>query len=261
VAHAGAFSAAGGLRPTWVDLHLHTVVSPCAEVEMIPPFIIKRAQELGLGAIAVTDHNTAENVAAVIEAAKGSGVAVLPGMELQTREEVHILCLFDGLEQVLAWQEVVYAHLPPLPNREEFFGAQFVVDETGEFVRMNERLLLTSTSLSVEEAVAGIRGLGGLPIAAHVDRPSYSLLANLGFIPDGLALAALELSRHTDPEAMRARYPQLGAWPLIVSGDAHQLCDLCARTLVTWQEPTLAELELALQGREGRKVKVFAASA
>jgi predicted metal-dependent phosphoesterase TrpH len=153
-------TAAKGLRPTWVDLHLHTVVSPCAEVEMIPPFIIKRAQDLGLGAIAVTDHNTAENVEAVQRAAAGSGVAVIPGMELQTREEVHIVCLFDRLEQVLAWQETVYAHLPPLTNREEFFGAQFVVDETGDFICMNERLLLTSTSLSVEEAVSGGAGAG-----------------------------------------------------------------------------------------------------
>ena len=258
--HPGALAAARGLQPTWVDLHLHTVVSPCAEVEMIPPFIIRRAQELGLGAIAVTDHNTAENVAAVQRAAAGSGVAVIPGMELQTREEVHILCLFDRLEQVLAWQETVYDHLPPLPNREEFFGAQFVVDETGEFVRMNERLLLTSSSLSVEEAVAGVDELGGLTIAAHVDRPSYSLLANLGFIPAGLGLAALELSRHVDPEAMRAQHPELDVWPMISSGDAHELNQMVARTLVTWKEPSVAELTLALQGREGRNVKLFATS-
>ena len=84
------------------DLHVHTVLSPCAEIEMIPPLIVHRALQAGLALIAVTDHNSAENVAAVIEAAEGTGLTVLPGMEVQTREEVHLTCLFDSLEQVMA---------------------------------------------------------------------------------------------------------------------------------------------------------------
>ena len=92
---------ATALRSLWVDLHVHTVISPCAEVEMIPPLIVGRARELGLGAIAITDHNTAENVGAVQRAARDTGLVVLAGMEVQTREEAHILCLFDRLEQAL----------------------------------------------------------------------------------------------------------------------------------------------------------------
>jgi hypothetical protein len=240
-----------------VDLHVHTVVSPCAEVEMIPPFIVQRARELGLGAIAITDHNTVENVAAVSRAAEGSGIVVIPGMEVQTREEAHILCLFDTLEQALAWQSVVYDHLPNLENREDVFGAQFVVDETGDFVCMNERLLLTSSSLSAEEVVTGVCGLGGLPIAAHVDRPGYSLLASLGFIPPDLALAALEITFRTTPEKMAAQHPGLNRWPMIVSGDAHRLSEMRASTLVTWRAPCMAELEMALRNSDGRNVKLM----
>jgi predicted metal-dependent phosphoesterase TrpH len=131
------------------DLHVHTVLSPCAEVEMIPPLITRQALQLGLGIIGVTDHNSAENVAAVMEAAEGTGLVVLPGMEVQTQEEVHLLCLFDTLEQVLTMQGRVYNHLPDLKNNAEVFGAQFVVDSDGEFIRYNERQLLTTTSLSV----------------------------------------------------------------------------------------------------------------
>jgi PHP family Zn ribbon phosphoesterase len=129
------------LRPYLADLHVHTVLSPCAEVEMIPPLIVKRASELALGIIAITDHNSAENVAAVIEAAESSDLTVLPGMEVHTREEVHLLCLFDSVQQALNWQEFVYAHLPPLRNNENLFGPQFVVDASGDLIRHNERLL------------------------------------------------------------------------------------------------------------------------
>lgn len=247
----------GDLRPIWADLHIHTVLSPCAEVEMIPPLIIEHAREMGLGLIAVTDHNSAENAEAVQRAARDSGITVLPGMEVQTREEAHVLCLFDTLEQVLAWQEVVYASLPPLANREEVFGAQFVVDETGDFIRMNERLLLVSSALSVEQVVSGVIERGGVCIAAHVDRPAYSLLANLGFIPSNLALSALELSRMVSPEEALARYPQLRGWPLITSGDAHRLSEMRTNTLITLREPSIRELELAFHAEQGRKVKLI----
>ncbi len=248
-----------GLRSVWADLHVHTVVSPCAEVEMIPPLIIRRAQELGLGILAVTDHNTAENVAAVQRAAEGTEITVLAGMEVQSREDAHILCLFDTVGQALAWQEVVYAHLPDLKNNEEVFGAQFVVDETGDFVRMNERLLLTAVALSVSEVVAGVRDLGGLAIAAHVDRQAFSLLTSLGFVPPDLPLAAVEVSRHTTPDELLARHRSLRGMPIIMSGDAHRLSEMCANTLVTLRAlpapSSVQELDLALRGEGGRAVE------
>ena len=207
-----------GIQRILADLHVHTVASACAEIEMIPPLIVRRALALGLGLVAITDHNTIDNVAAVQRAAQGTGLIVLPGMEVQTREEVHIICLFDELAQAQAWQDIVYEHLPAAKNRPEFFGAQMVVDHTAEFVRLNERLLATSTRLSVEQVVGQVNVLGGLAIAAHIDRPSFSMLANLGFIPQGLGLAALEVSRRTTPAAFLAQHPELAGWPMIHFG-------------------------------------------
>jgi hypothetical protein len=147
--------------------------------------------------------------------------------------------------------------LPAESNRVEVFGAQFVVDERGEFVRMNERLLATSTDLTIEQVVGHVRALGGLPIAAHVDRPSYSLLSNLGVVPPDLALAALELSARTMPQPFVKRHPELDAWTFIVSGDAHRLSEVRAHTAVTMAEPSIAELARALAYEDGRRVRVW----
>jgi len=246
------------LRPYLADLHVHTVLSPCAEVEMIPPLIVRRARELTLGIIAITDHNSAENVSAVIEAAQGTELTVLPGMEVQTREEVHLLCLFDTVEQVLDWQEVVYEHLPPMKNRAEVFGAQFVVDATGDFLHYNDRLLLTSASLSVEEVASGVEERAGLCIPAHVDRPSFSLLANLGFVPQGASFAAIEVTGHTSTRELRQRHQGLAEYAIIRSGDAHRLDEMINSTVLTIEQPTIAEIFMAFQSQKGRKVKVLA---
>jgi len=238
------------------DLHLHTVLSACAEMEMLPEFILERAQELGLNLIAVTDHNSAENVAAMLKAAQGTGIAVLPGMEVQTREEVHLLCLFDTLEQVLDWQQVVYAHLPPLKNKENVFGTQVVLDVDGEPVGTNDRLLATSVSLSVDQVVQRVRDLKGLCIPSHVDRPAYSLIANLGFIPPDLGVVGVEISHLVGPKEARARFPQLEQYSLVASGDAHRLKEIARRTTLKMAEPTVAELALALAGEADRGVWV-----
>ncbi len=243
-------------RYIYVDLHVHTVLSACAEVEMIPPLIVAQAKKLGLGCIAITDHNSAENVQAVFDAGKAVDLVVLPGMEVQTREEVHLVCLFDTVDQDIAWQEKVYAHLPPLPNRPETFGAQFVVDADGEFVRENERLLLTSVDWSVDQVVAEVRALNGLCFPAHVDRPSFSLLANLGFVPPELGFEAVELSHWLSPEQACERFPQLSGYTLLVDGDAHRLAEMQRRTMVKVRELNVAELRLAFKGQDGRRVIV-----
>jgi len=238
------------------DLHLHTVLSACAEVEMLPELIVEQAQGLGLNIIAVTDHNSAENVAAVVNAAAGTGITVLPGMELQTREEAHLVCLFDTLEQVARWQEEVYAHLPPLKNDESAFGMQVVLDADGEIAGTNERLLLASTSFSVEQVVQRVHELSGLCIPAHVDRPAYSIIANLGFIPPDLEIEGVEISSLVGPKEARERFPQLERYSLIANGDAHRLSEMSKRTTLKMAEPTVAEIALALAGAGDRGVWV-----
>ena len=238
------------------DLHLHTCLSPCAELEMVPEFILERAQDLGLQIIAVTDHNSAENAAAVVNAARGTGVTVLPGMEVQTREEVHLLTLFDTLEQVTSWQEQVYANLPPLKNDEALFGEQLLLDAVGEPVGYLDRLLITSTGFSVEDVAKRVRELDGLCIPAHVDRPMYSIISNLGFIPPELDIQGVEISPNTGPVEARERFPQLARYSLVASSDAHRLKEMVRRTTLKMGAPTVAELSLALAGVEGREVWV-----
>jgi PHP family Zn ribbon phosphoesterase len=237
-----------------VDLHVHTVLSPCAEIEMIPPLIVRRAQELGLGMIAVTDHNCTANAGAVIKAAQGSGLTVLPGMEVQTREEVHVLCLFDTLQQAAQWDERVAAALPNALNNAEFFGAQYVVDATGDHMYTEERLLATSTRLSIERVVQGVNDLGGICIPAHVDRPAFSILSNLGFIPPDLPIAGIELSRLTTPQKLVELFPGVSRYGMIVSGDAHRLAEMIAQTRVQIAAPTVSELSLALAGEQERNI-------
>ncbi len=241
--------------PTFIaELHVHTVLSPCAEVEMIPPLIVRAAIDKGINLLAVTDHNASANAAAVIKCAHGTGLTVLPGMELQTREEVHLLCLFDSLDQVSAWQQIVDKHLPPIENNIEFFGEQFVVDETGDFVRRERQLLLTSSDLTLAQAVKTVSDLGGLAIPAHVDRKSFSLIANLGFVPPDVSVPALEISRRLSPAAARQQFPQIAGYPLVQNGDAHRLEELLGANKFSMNSPSIDEIRLALSGRSGRSL-------
>jgi len=242
------------LRTLTADLHLHTVASACAEPEMTPTRIVRRAQELGLDLIAVTDHHSVENVKAVRGAAAACDLRVLPGMEVQTREEVHVLCLFDEMDRALSWQAWIWERLPDLPNREAFFGVQRVVDAAGNLLGTNGRLLQTSVSLSFEETLESAEAWGGIALPAHVDRPRYSLFANLGMIPQGVGLAGAEISRNiTAPEA-RQRFPSLAGLGLIQSGDAHRLSEMIRTTRLVLEEPSVHEIRLALRGEAGRKV-------
>jgi PHP family Zn ribbon phosphoesterase len=241
------------LKTYQAELHVHTVLSPCAGVEMIPPLIIQTALDRNLNLIAITDHNASENVAAVIKAAEGQDIVVLPGMELQTEEEVHILCLFDTLAQLSGLQEVVDQTLPDVPNNIEYFGEQFVVDETGEFIRRKEQMLINSTHLSFEEAFQVVDGLGGLFIPAHVDRKAFGLIYHLGFIPPDLAIEALEISRRITPEDAARKFPQIKPYPLIQSGDVHYLDDFLGINQFSLEKPTIQELKYAFRGENGRQ--------
>ena len=223
---------------------------------MIPPLILRQAKRLGLSLIAITDHNACHNAEAVIQASAGSGIHVLPGMELQSKEEVHLLCLFDTVRQCQEWQEEVFNKLPPLANKEEAFGAQFVVDSVGEWVRTEERFLAGAADMGLEEVVAEVHSIGGMVIPAHVDRPSFSLLSNLGLIPDSLKVQALEVTPQFVPGIGLQKWPQLKAWCLIVNGDAHRLQEIQNRTLFKIAAPVVQEIDLALKGEQGRRVVV-----
>lgn len=233
------------------DLHVHTVLSPCAGVEMIPPLLVAEAIQHDIRLIAITDHNATANIEAVQKAAQGSGLHVLPGMELQTREEVHVLCLFDTLEQALALQGWVDSALPDMQNNIAFFGEQFVVDETGEFLRREERLLSTSVDVNINEVWKKMESLAGLMIPAHVNRKSNSLLSQLGLVPTDVRIDVLEISRHITPEQARVQYPQISGIPLIQNGDVHYLDGFLGSNEWTIENPSIQALRKALNIMDG----------
>jgi predicted metal-dependent phosphoesterase TrpH len=223
---------------------------------MIPSLILREAEKKGLNLIAITDHNACHNAEAVMEAAVGTNIHVFPGMELQSREEVHILCLFDTVELCRRWQEKVFQKLPPLMNKEELFGPQYVVNAAGEWLATEERLLATSADMTVEEIVDQVDSRGGVAIPAHVDRPSFSLLSNLGLIPETLPVKALEVTPHFDRQKGLQQWPQLENWCLVVNGDAHRLHEIQNRTWFKMATPEIKEMTMAFQGQQGRQTIV-----
>jgi len=223
---------------------------------MIPPLIVREALNRGIQLIAITDHNSSSNVAAVQKAAAGSGLTVLPGMEVQTREEVHVLCLFDTLEQLSAWQTVVDRFLPDVENNPDYFGEQFVVDEVGEFIRRENRLLINSVDLSFEQVFQQVNPIGGLAIPAHVDRKAFGLFANLGLVPVDVLVEALEISRRVPVTEAMQRIPQLKGYPILQGGDAHRLDEILGVNEFHIEAFTVAEIRLALRGQEGRSLEI-----
>jgi len=236
------------------DLHIHTCLSPCGNLSMVPGVIVEEALRRGLDAIGICDHNAAENVPAVRKAAEKKRIAVLGGMEITSQEEVHVLALFDDDEKLFELQEKVYENLPGL-NDEEAFGEQVVVNENDEVTGLNTRLLIGATNLPLDRIVETIRSLSGLAIASHVDRESFGIIGQLGFVPEGLPLDALELSGETRPHEARALLPQVSGFPLVTFSDAHYPEDIGKRsTSFRVAELEIEEIREALLGREGRGV-------
>lgn len=224
---------------------------------MTPPAIVRAAVRAGLDLIGITDHNSAANVEAVLAAARGTPLKVLPGMEVQTKEEVHLVCLFAQAGAALAWQETVYRRLPPRENEEAFFGCQLLLDARGRERGREKRLLLTSTDLTVAEVVEEVLARGGLVIPAHVDRPAYSLIGALGFVPPGLRVEALEVSQPQNAEQVAGALAPGCRLSLVTASDAHSLSDIgrCA-TGFYLRGAALTELRQALRGAGGRKVVI-----
>ena len=200
------------------DLHIHSCLSPCGDALMTPNNIVGMAFIKQLDAIAVCDHNSARNLPAIKEIADMMNVLLLPGMELTTREEAHMLCYFRTVEQCVAFSETIYAHLPPIPNNEKFFGRQQVMNAQDEEIAVEERLLISALDLGFEECERLIHEAGGLCVPAHINRGSSGVLNALGFLPPGARYDALEVSRAVAMPPM-----DLAGYRLLESSDAHYL--------------------------------------
>ena len=231
------------------DLHIHSCLSPCANLEMSPGEIVARAKAAGMDGIALTDHQSARNCPAIAECAKRAGLKCLYGLEVQTAEEVHTVALFDTVEQALAMTDFVYAAMPKRVNDPEAFGDQPVVTWDDDIVELEWRILAMGCRHFIPETAAKVHELGGLYIAAHIDRPNFSVLGTLGSIPEPAPSTnyqlpttnyfdAVELSRTADESIW---LPQASKYAVTRSSDAHNLDDVAR----VWTEADLPEFSIA----------------
>jgi 3',5'-nucleoside bisphosphate phosphatase len=244
-----------GLRRFRADLHIHSCLSPCGDLDIYPRRIVQRALEEGLDIIAVSDHNTAENAAAAIRAAEGTGLTVLPGMEVTSEEEVHILGVFGAMEDVLPLQEEIFRRLPKAPPNDRFAGEQAIVDEEDAVTGFNPYRLMAAAHMDVQEVVDLIHRSGGLAIASHIDRGAFGILSQLGFIPSGLPLDALEVSPLGNVPEVRTDLGTVVRLPVVRFSDAHRPEEIGrASTDLLLEAPLFSEVRMAFQGMNGRRV-------
>lgn len=213
------------------DFHIHSALSPCGSLEMSPRDIVVRAKEATLDVIAITDHNMVENAFPVHEVGIAMGLTVLFGMEIQTEEEIHFLAIFDDYIQARHLQDYIYNLLPPVPNDTDFYGDQAVVDSKGNILRFEDKLLINSVQLSIEDGVRWVKDRGGLAIASHIDSNTYSIISQLGFVPDNIDFDAYEVRNIDKQNLLLPLIPRKDV-PFVSFSDAHYLADIGRRRTI-----------------------------
>ena len=205
------------------DLHIHSCLSPCGDEDMLPSNIVGMAALKELDVIAVTDHNSCGNCPAVMKLAEAYGVTAIPGMELTTEEEVHVVCLFPELDNAMEFDKYVHQRMMPFPNDEEVFGRQLFVDEDDNIIAKEPYLLINATSIDFESVHGLVTKYGGIMIPAHVDKSSTSLLSNLGFIPPDSKFTCAEVKHVGFMDKILDANPYLKNCNIIHDSDAHYL--------------------------------------
>lgn len=205
----------------YYDLHIHSALSPCGDEDMTPNNIVNMAYIKGLDIIAVSDHNSCKNARAVMEAGKGV-IKVVPGMEVTTAEEVHTLCLFPDIDSAEDMSEFVRTKMSGIKNQPEIFGRQLIMNSEDEIIGEEENLLVNAVNMDIYEVSAETKKRGGLFIPAHIDKSSYSVTANLGFLPPDLYVDGLEITAR-GLETFGKQYADFG---IITDSDAHYLEDI-----------------------------------
>ena len=206
------------------DFHIHTDASPCGDDYMTPGNIIHMAKLLNKQIIAVTDHNTCINCEAVMKMGEKEGILVIPGMEVECMEEFHLIVLFPDLQKARKFQKYIEGHMLKITNKPHIFGHQHVLNEDGEVIDEIEYLLLTAVQQSVYELYQKVITLGGIMYPAHIDRNSYSIISNLGMVPEDVPFKLLEVSQEGDIDFYKGLYPN---YYILQSSDAHYLKDMC----------------------------------
>lgn len=209
----------------YYDLHIHSCLSPCGDEDQTPANIAGMATLCGLNIVALTDHNTTKNCPAFFAAAKKYGIIPVAGMELTTSEDIHVVCLFETLEDAMRFDEFVASRRAGVKNRPEIFGRQPVVDENNEILYEEDELLLYATAISIDEVPSAVRKFGGVCYPAHIDRDANGIIAVLGDIPPDHEFDYFELHSGERIDEFSEKYG-IAKERFIISSDAHYLTDL-----------------------------------
>ncbi len=210
----------------YYDLHIHSCLSPCGDDDMTPNNIAGMGAIAGLNIMALTDHNTCENCPAFFEACKRYGVMPIAGMELTTAEDIHLVCLFEKLDDALRFSDHIYERIMPIDNRPEIFGHQQVMDSEDNVLYEKERLLISATDISIEDAPELVSRFGGVCYPAHIDRVSNGIIAMLGTFPDYLGFNICEYNDISKKDEITAVHKAAGQCFTLCSSDAHNLSDI-----------------------------------
>ncbi len=213
--------------PTFIaDLHIHTVLSPCGDLEMSPTNIVRAAKAKNLDIIGITDHNSTLHCKLVREIAKEQNIFVLCGAEVTTKEEVHCLTYFPTDAELNDFQQYLEQHLPPIKNNVSLFGYQVVVDRDENIIQEIDNLLISALDVSIDQLEQKVHSLNGIFIPAHIDKSKFSLISQLGFVPKDLKVEALELSSHTTKDDFLKSNKYLRNYTFIQNSDAHYINDI-----------------------------------
>ncbi len=205
------------------DLHIHSCLSPCGDADMTVNNIINMSMLTELDVIALTDHNSCKNCPAFFEAGKESGKVLIAGMELTTSEEIHVVCLFENLDDAMRFDGYVYERLPDIENEPEIFGEQIILDCEDNEIGKVQKLLINATSISIEDLAELSKVFNFVAFPAHIDKQSFSILASLGYIPEEYGFTAFEIKDLSKAEGLKATHPALKGAVILTDSDAHYL--------------------------------------
>ncbi len=240
------------------DLHIHTVLSPCGDLDMSPGRIVEEASRKGLDIIGITDHNSTLQCRITARLAYDKGIYVMQGAEVTTKEEVHCLAFFENSTALGKFQEFLDSSLPAIMNDPDKFGHQVVVDENELIIYEEKKLLFGALNKSLEEVESFVHSLNGLFIPAHIDRRKNSIYSQLGFLPPDLKADALEVSFASSPEKFASMHPEIKTFPIIRSSDAHLPADIGReRTGFYMLNASFQEISEAIAGLNGRRIQTL----
>ena len=218
------------MKPVYYDLHIHSALSPCAGDDMTPNDIVGMAVLNGLDLIAITDHNSLSNAQAVVNAAlaaqtqTGKELIVLPGIEVSTVEEVHVICLFYDMESAKGFEAELAPFFSVRLNRIDIFGNQLLYDDNDRVTGEVDRMLIAPAAISFDDLYILTHKYNGAFIPAHIDRDSFSVISNLGFLPPHLEINTLEVSMIGVEKGFdKQNEERFAGNKMIFSSDAHQL--------------------------------------